>query len=572
MTSSGPSPVASDSGGSRLLTVLLWIALVVVVTSGVFAVALWPETPPDTSPPTRPGGLTLGEVTCRATSLTWSGSTDDTEVTRYEIFHDGQLITSVDSEQRSTAITLVPATTWSIHVSARDEAGNTSPASDAVAVTPPQCGSDAKAPSTPGGVKAVADGTTVTMTWDAASDDVGIAAYDVYRDGAKTGTVDGVGKAKKFTFIDFGVAPSSGHRYQVGARDGQGNTSPRSAGVDVTAGALCTMLCGVAPVAKETDIIGGLVELPDGSVLYSRRDGHEIVRLDPRTGQGVSLGEVPGAAGTGGDGGLLGIAVAPTFAKDRWIYAYLTTTTDNRVVRLRLNGGVLDAGSMQSLVVGIPRGKFHNGGRLRFGPDGKLYVATGDAQKPQVAQDVRSLGGKVLRFNPDGTPPASNPFGGSYLWSIGHRNPQGITFDGRGRAWIQEYGDGAADETNLIVKGGNYGWPACDGTESKSGDGCEATDLLAPQQTFTAAQGGCLGVAFVRDVVYVACAGSSRLYRADVDGDGALADLQAMLVGTYGQLRTADPGAAGTLWVTSSNTDAAGKTETQILRVTLPTK
>ncbi|WP_144122982.1 PQQ-dependent sugar dehydrogenase [Catellatospora sichuanensis] len=561
MTPVAPSPVESASGGSRLISGLLLIAVVGLAV----LVVRWPEPPPDVQPPSAPGALSLGETTCKSVALSWAGSTDDTDVTGYEVHRDGRVVTTVGGATRSVVITEVPAGTWSVQVKARDEAGNVSPAGETVSVTPPQCGSDAKAPSTPGGVKATADGTTVTMTWDAATDDVEVAAYDVFRNGAKVGTVAGAG-GPQFSFIDLGVPASAGHRYQVSARDGQGNVSSRSAGIDVTAGSSCTLLCAVTPVAKDTGVVWGLVELPDGSVLYGRRDTHEIVRMDPRSGQVTPLGVVPGAASTGGDGGLLSLAVAATFAKDRWIYVFFSTASDNRIVRLRLRGDELDGGSMQSLVVGIPRGKFHNGGRLRFGRDGKLYAATGDAGNPRLAQDQRSLAGKVLRFNPDGTVPAGNPFGG-YIWSLGHRNPQGLAFDARGRLWVQESGDAVADETNLVVKGGNYGWPACEGTESKSGAGCATPGFVAPQHTFAAGEGSCGGMAFVRNVVYLACAGSSRLYRAELDGD-ALANVQAVLVGAYGQLYTAEPGAGGTLWVVSGGT-AAG-TDMQILRITLP--
>ncbi|MEU7823866.1 PQQ-dependent sugar dehydrogenase [Catellatospora sp. NPDC049133] len=564
MTPVAPSPVESASGGSRLVSGLLLIAVVGLAV----LVWRWPEPPPDVRPPSAPGGLSVGETTCKSIALSWSGSTDDTEVTGYEVHRDGRAVASVGGKALSVVITEVPAGTWSVAVKARDEAGNVSPAGGAVSVTPPSCGADAKAPSTPGGVKATADGTTVTMTWDAATDDVGVAEYDVFRDGAKVGTVGG-GGGPQFTFIDLGVPASAGHRYQVSARDGQGNSSSRSAGVDVTAGASCTLLCAITPVGKDTGVVWGLAELPDGSVLYGRRDTYEIVRMDPRTGQVTPLGTVPGGVRAGGDGGLVSLAVASTFARDRWIYVLYTTATDNRIVRLRLRGDELDGGSMQSLVVGIPRGKLHNGGRLRFGRDGKLYAALGDAGNPRLAQDQRSLAGKVLRFNPDGTVPSGNPFGG-YIWSLGHRNPQGLAFDARGRLWVQESGDGLMDETNLIVKGGNYGWPACEGTESKSGAGCETPGFVAPQQTFAAYDGDCGGLVFVREVGYVACAGSSRLYRAVLDGDGLLAEVQAVLVGAYGRLLTVEPGSGGTLWLVSGTTGAAGTLDTQFLRITLP--
>ncbi|MFD0592339.1 PQQ-dependent sugar dehydrogenase [Catellatospora coxensis] len=210
------------------------------------------------------------------------------------------------------------------------------------------------------------------------------------------------------------------------------------------------------------------------------------MRMDPATGQATPLGTVPGGVRAGGDGGLVSLAVASTFARDRWVYVLYTTATDNRIVRLRLRGDELDGGSMQSLVVGIPRGKLHNGGRLRFGRDGKLYAALGDAGNPRLAQDQRSLAGKVLRFNPDGTVPSGNPFGG-YIWSLGHRNPQGLAFDARGRAWVQESGDGLTDETNLIVKGGNYGWPACEGTEGPAAPTRGTSRRSRPSRRTTAA-------------------------------------------------------------------------------------
>lgn len=562
MTPVASSPIAPASGGSRLLGGLLLVAVV----SLVVLIVRWPEPPPDVQPPTVPGELSLGATTCRSAALSWGESTDDTDVVAYDVKRDGQLITSVEGGVRSAEITVAPAETWHVSVNARDEAGNVSPASGTVTVTPPRCGSDTAAPSTPGGVRAEADGTSVTMSWEAATDDVGIDAYDVFRDGARVGTVAGGGGP--FTFVDLGVPAASSHRYQVSARDGQGNVSARSAGISVTAGSSCTLLCEITPVAKDTGVVWGLAQLPDGTVLYGRRDTHDIVRLDPRTGEKVPAGTVPGVVGTGGDGGLLGIAVAPSFARDRWVYAFITTATDNRIVRLRLRGAELDTGSLQPLLVGIPRGKVHNGGRLRFGPDGKLYAATGDAQRPRLAADQRSLAGKVLRINPDGTVPSGNPFGG-YIWSLGHRNPQGLAFDSRRRLWLQESGDTAMDETNLVVKGGDYGWPACDGTESASGGVCETPGLIAPQYTFWPAEGGCGGMAIVRDVIYLACAGGTRLYRAALDGD-TIGDVRAFLVGAYGQLFTAEPGAGGTLWIAGGSGDAAGNTETQLLRITLP--
>jgi glucose/arabinose dehydrogenase len=307
--------------------------------------------------------------------------------------------------------------------------------------------------------------------------------------------------------------------------------------------------------------------MADGSVLYSRRDAYDIVRLDPSTGGRTSLGKVPNVASTDGEGGLLGLALSPTFTTDRWLYVMHTSPTDNRVVRMRLSGGTLDTGSLQVLVSGILRAKFHDGGRLRFGPDGKLYISTGDAETAASAQDVQKLNGKVLRINADGSVPADNPFGNA-VWSLGHRNPQGLAFDSQGRLWEQEFGNAVMDETNLIVKGGNYGWPACEGTSGT----CSTPGFIAPKRTYPTADGSCSGIAVVKDALYVACARGERLYRHVISGD-SLTDQQQLYVGTFGRLRTVEPAPGNGLWLTTSNggdkDSIADNSTNEVLRVQL---
>ena len=144
-------------------------------------------------------------------------------------------------------------------------------------------------------------------------------------------------------------------------------------------------------VGTDTDIPWGLDTLPDGSVLYTRRDAHDIVRLDPATGAKTNVGTVPNVQSTDGEGGLLGLALSPTFATDQWVYLMHTSPTDNRIVRIKLENNALVTSTEQVLVSGILRNKFHNGGRLRFGPDGKLYAATGDAQNGDNAQNTSNL-------------------------------------------------------------------------------------------------------------------------------------------------------------------------------------
>ncbi|RKH72594.1 glucose dehydrogenase [Corallococcus interemptor] len=506
--------------------------------------------PPDSQPPTVPTGLALSNVTCSSATLSWSPSTDNEGVAFYDVYHDGQLMKSVSGAIVSTPLTVVPGATWGLYVNARDARGNVSQGSATLSITPPPCQVDTQAPSIPTGVTATASGTSVTVNWTASTDNVGVSAYDVFRGGVKIGTVSG--SPPGTAFVDSGLSPATAYAYAVLARDAQGNASAQSASVTVTTGTACAnAVCSVIQVATDTDIPWGLVNLPDGTVLYGRRDAQNIIRLDPATGTKTSVGAVPNVQSTDGEGGLMGLALSPTFSTDRWLYVMHTSPTDNRIVRLRYENGALDTASLQVLVQGIGRNKFHNGGRLRFGPDGKLYASTGDAQNGAYAQDINNLAGKVLRLNADGTVPSDNPFG-NYVWSYGHRNPQGLAFDSQGRLWEQEFGNSVMDETNLIQKGGNYGWPNCEGTVSQGGSGCATAGYIAPKQTYSTAEGSCSGIAVVRDVLYVACARGTRLYREVISGT-SLTNVQQFFVGTYGRLRTVEPTADGNLWMTTTN-------------------
>ncbi len=518
---------------------------------------------PDTAAPTAPTGARATELNCTSVRLSWSASSDDVGVAFYDIYHDGQQMTSVPGTTLTTTLTVTPGARWGLYVNARDAAGNVSQASATVPITVPACQADTVAPTAPSGLAATATGTSVNLRWTAATDNVAVTGYDIIRDGAPAGSVTG----DTTTFTDSGLSAGTRYEYRVVARDAQGNRSAPSAAAAVTTGAGCTAaICAVTQVATDTDVPWGLTQLPDGAVLYSRRDAFDIVRLDPATGAKTSIGRVPGTQGTDGEGGVLGIEVAPTFGTDPWVYVMHTSPTDNRVVRMRYTGGVL-SGSPQVLVSGIARNKFHNGGRLRFGPDGKLYVATGDGQNGEWAQDRANLAGKVLRINPDGTIPADNPFGNA-VWSYGHRNPQGLAFDSQGRLWEQEFGNSVMDETNLIVRGGNYGWPRCEGTTGS----CADPGFVAPKRTYPVAAGSCSGIAVVRDVLYVACLRGARLYRAPINGS-ALGDVQQFLNGTYGRLRTVEPSNDGGLWLTTSNLgekdSVPNNSDERVLKVTL---
>ena len=248
----------------------------------------------------------------------------------------------------------------------------------------------------------------------------------------------------------------------------------------------------------------------------------------------------------GGEGGLLGLAVSPEFERDQLVYAYLTGQGDNRIVRFRLGGGQVEV-----LLDGIPKAGIHNGGRIAFGPDGMLYAGTGDAAERGNAQDPGSLGGKILRLRPDGGVPADNPDPGSPVWTLGHRNVQGLAWDGQGRLFATEFGQNRVDEINRIERGGNYGWPEVEGT----GGGGRFRDPLV---TWPTSQASPSGAAIAGDTLYVAALRGERLWTVPLDGDGGTGEPAAVLAGSYGRLRHAAVAADGALWVLTSNRDGRG--------------
>ncbi|MFE7564041.1 PQQ-dependent sugar dehydrogenase [Kitasatospora sp. NPDC057500] len=311
----------------------------------------------------------------------------------------------------------------------------------------------------------------------------------------------------------------------------------------------------------------GLAVLPDGDLLVSERDDARILRVSVKDGARTEAGTVPGVT-AGGEGGLLGLALSPGFASDRQVYLYYSTATDNRIARLdydpaRPAGSQL--GEPVVLLTGIPHGPRHNGGRIAFGPDGLLYAGTGDANERPLAQDRDSLGGKVLRLAPDGTPAPGNPFPGSPVWSLGHRNVQGLAWDPEGRLWASEFGQDTWDELNLVTPGGNYGWPTVEGAAGRPG----FTDPVAQWHTGDASPSG---IAHAAGSVWMAALRGERLWRIPLDGDRLAAPPQDFLPGAYGRLRTVVADRDGTLLVVTDNTDGRGDPrpgDDRVLRLTV---
>ncbi|MET9113923.1 PQQ-dependent sugar dehydrogenase [Streptomyces longwoodensis] len=308
----------------------------------------------------------------------------------------------------------------------------------------------------------------------------------------------------------------------------------------------------VRTVAEGLDTPWGLAPVPDGDLLVSSRDEGTITRVDADSGRKTELGEVAGVE-PNGEGGLLGIALSPDYASDHMIYAYLTSASDNRVVRMLYDekkpaGEQL--GAPDTVFKGIPKGVIHNGGRIAFGPDRMLYVGTGETGDRGLAQDKDSLAGKILRLTPEGEPAPGNPFD-SPVYSYGHRNVQGLAWDDKQRLFASEFGQDTWDELNAIKPGGNYGWPEAEG----KGDDAAYQDPVAQWHTDDASPSG---VAFARGSVWMAGLKGQRLWRVPLRGTQASAAPQDFLEGRYGRLRTVVAAGGDKLWLTTSNTDGRG--------------
>jgi glucose/arabinose dehydrogenase len=327
-------------------------------------------------------------------------------------------------------------------------------------------------------------------------------------------------------------------------------TAPHATAPPVSATASTSSAPSPAPspateaIATGLTVPWGLAFLPDGTALVTLRDQGEVLHV-AEGARSVSVGRVPGVV-PGGEGGLLGIAVSPTFASDRAVFVYFTSTDDNRVMRMSFDGAVLRLGRV--IVEGIRKAGNHNGGRLAFGPDGYLYIATGDAGQRTPAQDKGSLSGKILRVNADGSPAPGNPFPGSRVWSLGHRNVQGMAWDKAGAMYASEFGQNTWDELNRIQAGRNYGWPNVEGIAHRSG----FVDPIAQWATRDASPSG---IAVGADgAVYMAALRGQSLWRIPLDGNGEAGTPKRLLQGRYGRLRTVVSAPDGRLWLITSNT------------------
>jgi glucose/arabinose dehydrogenase len=333
------------------------------------------------------------------------------------------------------------------------------------------------------------------------------------------------------------------------------------------------------------DVPWEMVFAPDGRIFITERPGKILVIMNGKLQSEPWINLEVAAIG---EGGLLGMALDPGFAQNHYAYVAETYSAgvdkmQNRLVRLRedptTGKGVMD----KVLLDGAAGNVFHDGGRVKFGPDGKLYWTVGETGNPALAQDLKSLNGKILRINPDGTIPADNPFPGSPVYSYGHRNPEGLAWQpGTNRLYETEhgpsggvYGEGQ-DEVNYIEPGKNYGWPVVHGDQTHEG---MIDPIIQSGESETWAPSGCTfvtGGPWDGSFVFAALRGET-LYKLVVDNNDPtkVISLYGYLTGQYGRLRDVVQGPDGALYVITNNTDGRGNPrpgDDRILRLTFGSK
>jgi glucose/arabinose dehydrogenase len=502
----------------------------------------------DTQAPSRPGQPSCPAIGEDNLTLSWGASTDNVGVAAYDLYEHGNKLGEAAGDATSKVLTgLSPNTTYNLTVIARDAAGNASQASPVVDCTT-RPSSDTTPPTRPGTLTSSnVTATSADLSWGASTDDKAVVGYDVRSDTTVYKSVTGTSTTLT------GLACNSPYTLNVVARDAAGNVSPQSNTVSFTTKACATdggVPSSIGTVSSGWTIPWGTYWMPDGqTALVTERDDFRVWKVT-KDGTRTQVGTVPNAVTTNGEGGLLGVAVDPKWATNHYVYFMHTASEGNRVVRMTYDGGSLT--NYTILLQGIKKNRYHNGGRLLFGPDGYLYVSTGEAQTPELAQDKTSLNGKILRMTTDGKAAPGNPFG-NYVYSYGHRNPQGLSFDRNGRLWEAEFGNSSKDELNLIKPGANYGWPTCEGS-------CSVSGMTNPKATWNVSEASPSGIAIVRNVVYMASLRGERLWRIPITGDTEnVGTPTAYYVGTYGRLRTVTkvPG-ADQLWLSTTNCDNNG--------------
>ena len=329
--------------------------------------------------------------------------------------------------------------------------------------------------------------------------------------------------------------------------------------------ALAGLACGagaetspkVSVIATGLEVPWSLAFAPDNRIFVTERPGRLRVIVGGKL-QAAPLFTFANVSSQAEEG-LMGLALHPDFKANRLLYVSYATTRNGAmvvdVVRYRETGTTLV--EPKTIVANIPAARFHAGCRLKFGPDRKLYITTGDATNGPIAQDLKSLGGKILRVNEDGSIPEDNPFRGSPVWTYGHRNAQGLDWDPKsGLLFASEHGpsgfDGGfgGDEVNIIERGLNYGWPLLHHQQKREG-------YVSPIAEYTPACAPA-GAAFWKGDLYVGCLRAERVQRLVLSENRRKVDTQYRQYTKFGRIREVIVGPDGALYLTTSNRDGRG--------------
>ncbi len=443
---------------------------------------------PDTQSPTAPTNLASSNITATSFTLSWTASTDNVGVAGYDVYQNGIKINSSNITAASYNVSgLTAGTTYSYFVKAKDAAGNQSAASTALELT--TNAPDTEPPTAPTNlVPTILALTSFKLDWEASTDNVGVTGYDVYQNGVKINPSNITTTSYNIT----GLSPATLYNYTIKAKDAGGNESSSSSPLDVTtlipgnASETFTLRTIIANQRMPHDLVYG----PDGNIWYTERFAGKVSFVNPVTGTKttvLTLGSQMVRAG--GQDGLMGLALHPQFLSGMpYVYISYTyqslssTVRKTRIARYTYNLLNQTLESPVTILQDIPGSNDHNSARIAIGPDLKLYYSVGDMGAGQFdninrvnnAQNISIYEGKILRLNtePDGAGswiPADNPFGNA-VYSVGHRNPQGLVWgnvNGIDILYSDEHGPFSDDEINIIDAGRNYGWPNvigwCDG-------------------------------------------------------------------------------------------------------------
>ncbi|PLR79033.1 quinoprotein glucose dehydrogenase [Bacillus sp. V3-13] len=312
-------------------------------------------------------------------------------------------------------------------------------------------------------------------------------------------------------------------------------------------------------IADQLDIPWSIAKSEDTFYISERTGSIVQIKNGEKNRQPVKLAK---PLATASEAGLLGFVLAPDFKETNRAFAYYTYEDEsgqfNRIIELVLTD---DQWSEQKVLLDkIPSGQYHHGGRLKIGPDGKLYATTGDATQPEIAQDLESLGGKILRINLDGSVPNDNPFSGSYVYSYGHRNPQGLAWSEAGTLYASEHGPSAHDEINRIEAGLNYGWPEIVGDETEPD--METPLFQSGNDTWAPS-----GIAFYKGRLFVATLRGNAVRQFDLEQNTT-----SEFISGLGRIRDVFMDGT-TLYFVSNNTDGRGtpdEDDDKLYKVELP--